>query len=129
MKTLVNKNLFTVLILIFTGFGTGALAQSNWSEEDKQALKERFEKYSEQLDLTEDQKTKTNGILEKYWKGIGTLSNSNAGKLQKFKEWKSLKEERDNAMKKVLDARQYALFEHFQKEIREEMKKRRGGGN
>ncbi|WP_233753727.1 hypothetical protein [Algoriphagus sp. AGSA1] len=125
MKTHVSKKLLIGLFLILLAHATESRAQTKLSEEDKQQMFEKFETYKEQMNLTDSQKKETTAILEGYWKKLGTLSQSNMGKLQKYKTWKSLKEGRDQAMKSVLDTRQFALFEQFQKEIQEEIKKRR----
>lgn len=87
---------------------------------------------TEKLSLRDDQKPKIQEINLKYAKKMEAVYNSGGGKLQRFKKMKGVSEEKDDELKKALDASQYATYEKNKEEmksaIKEKAKEKRKNG-
>lgn len=114
-----------VMVLAVSALTTEAWAQSKLTEEQKQELLTKMEQFRTELNLSETQQDQVKSINTTYFEGLAGLKNSSGSKLSKFKQYRTLSETRDNAMKKVLDKEQYKRFKAMQKEMKSELKSRR----
>lgn len=123
MKTSIRMMIALVALIIMVS--TGAMAQSKLTEEQKKEFKAKYEANKQKLNLTEEQSKKVDAINMTYFEGLVELKASDAGKLSKYKKFKSLSSERDKKMKEVLNKDQYKLYKEQQEQMREEFKERR----
>lgn len=125
MKTL--RICFTIAVVGIMAINVSA--QQRMSEEQKQEMRERYNQYRTKLNLTKDQETQVEEINKKFFEGLSQIRESSDRRLGKYKMYKSLQADRDRDMKVVLTNEQYKTYQEFQKEMREEFRENRRGGN
>jgi len=118
-----NRKIFIFILMMSIGFTLKA--QSRLTEEQKEALKERFQEYKSKLNLSADQAQKVRAIDSSYLIGLANVKRSSSGKLAKLKQFKSLNSEKDRQMKAVLNDEQFSQYEKFKEEMRQELKENR----
>lgn len=118
-----NRKIFIFILMMSIGFTLKA--QSRLTEEQKEALKERFQEYKSKLNLSADQAQKVRAIDSSYLLGLANVKKSSSGKLAKLKQFKSLNSEKDRQMKAVLNDEQFSQYEKFKEEMRQELKENR----
>lgn len=118
-----NRKIFIFILMMSIGFTLKA--QSRLTEEQKEALKERFQEYKSKLNLSADQAQKVKAIDSSYLQGLANVKKSSSGKLAKLKQFKSLNSEKDRQMKAVLNDEQFSQYEKFKEEMRQELKENR----
>lgn len=118
-----NRKIFIFILMMSIGFTLKA--QSRLTEEQKEALKERFQEYKSKLNLSADQAQKVRAIDSSYLTGLANVKRSSSGKLAKLKQFKSLNSEKDRQMKAVLNDEQFSQYEKFKEEMRQELKENR----
>lgn len=118
---------FIIMGFIYA-FNLEAQKQITLTEEEKEKAIERFEAFQKDLNLSDEQKTKVEAINKKYFDGLSRLRTMNASRLEKYRTFKGLTNERDKGMKQVLDKNQYKLYQEFVQEAKESIRNRRKGG-
>ncbi|UPK69972.1 hypothetical protein [Chitinophaga filiformis] len=118
-----NRKIFIFILMMSIGFTLKA--QSRLTEEQKEALKERFQEYKSKLNLSADQAQKVRAIDSSYLIGLANVKRSSSGKLAKLKQFKSLNSEKDRQMEAVLNDEQFSQYEKFKEEMRQELKENR----
>lgn len=115
------------LVALFLG-SLSAQAQKKMTDEQIAEAKARFEAYREKLNLTDEQSEKVKTINENYFTELATLRDSDASRLSKYRQFKSMKSKKDKEMKAVLTKEQFKTYKEFQAEMKDEfMKNRRNG--
>lgn len=99
------------------------------SDEQKQEMRERYDQYRTELNLTKEQEAQVEDINRKFFEGLALIRESSDRRLGKYKMYKSLQADRDRDMKVVLTSDQYKRYQEFQKEMREEFRENRKGRN
>ncbi|MDD7886935.1 hypothetical protein [Flavivirga sp. 57AJ16] len=122
MKTIKHVLVLAVVVLI----GTTAVAQERelW-EEQKAQMETQLATYFEKLDLSEEQKPKFEEITKKYGKQMMKLKENNKGRLAKYREYKSILENKKKEIKDILSNAQYEIYEETQEEIVQKIKEKR----
>lgn len=115
MKTL------TILLALFLFITGASFAQDSNADQKAKALTDRMKT---QLTLSDDQYKQTYDINLTFVTKLSTVKEDGGGKMSKFKKLKSVDEERDAALKKVLTEQQFKDFQTQKKQNREEMKSR-----
>lgn len=122
MKKIINITaLLTLLILV----ANQTSAQKKMTDEQKKEAKAKYQTYKEKLNLTEEQSKKVDAINSNWIEGLAELKSSNAGKMAKYKKYKTLKSDRDQKMKEVLTKDQYKIYQQQQQEIKDDYQERR----
>lgn len=121
-----NKTCLFVAILLTAAIS--GFSQSKLTEAQKKEWKAKQEAYKAKLNLTEDQATKMEEINMAYLESLSELKQSGGSRLSKLKKFKSLSNERDNKVKKILTEEQYKLYKEHQKEMKEDFKEQRSKG-
>jgi uncharacterized membrane protein YfhO len=122
MKKIINIAVMLVLVMLVANQAT---AQSKMTEEQKKEAKAKYQAYKEKLNLNEEQSKQVDAINTTWFEGIAELKNSGAGKMAKYRKFKSLNSERDNKMKAVLTKEQFKIYKQQQEEMKDEFKERR----
>lgn len=102
-----------------------AQAQFNMTDQEKEEALEAYLEFQDELDLTDAQQEQVKTINTTYFEGLAQLKNTDQRRLEKYKTFKKLSSARDSEMKKVLDERQFKLYQEFQKENRGKIKNKR----
>lgn len=130
MKSL--KILSFVLALFFvainSSFAQTQPAEKNLSEEEKAELASAMEEYFTAIDLTDEQKVEFEAITKKYAAEMRTVQESSGGKLQKMKQLKSIRSNKNAEMKKLLSEDQYKIYLEKQDEMQQKMRENRNQG-
>ena len=114
--------LVVVLILI----GTATKAQQNHYPGGESAnMKDRIAANIEALELSEDQRAEFLEISRRYGEQMKALRNSNANRMEKYQELKSIRKDKNREMKALLSKDQYKLYKEMQARNQQEMKQRR----
>ncbi|MGS2740980.1 hypothetical protein [Sinomicrobium sp. M5D2P17] len=112
-----KKTLFILVILV----QTAVFAQQEMSE-GKEFYQEILQEQIHALQLEGDQKKAFTEISNKYYDKTMAIRESNASRMSRFKELKSLRESKDNELKAVLDENEFEAYKELQKENREKLK-------
>lgn len=123
MKKLVMLMLFLAATFVCL---TAQTRQSKLSEEQKQELKAKMEAYKAKLNLSPEQETKVEDINMNYLEALSNLKSEGGSKLSKYKKFKQASSDKDKQMKAVLNNDQYETYKQQQKEMKQEIKSRRG---
>ncbi|OQP56501.1 hypothetical protein [Niastella populi] len=115
----------TVMLVLVTLVANQASAQSKMTEEQKKEARAKYQAYKEKLNLNEEQSKQVDAINTTWFEGLAEIKNSGAGKMAKYKKFKSLNAERDKKMKEVLTKEQFKIYKEQQKEMKDEFKERR----
>ena len=121
------KILFLFLALFLIGTNT-TFAQSrgaNLTEEQKEEVKKSLEEYAAVLHLSEEQKPKFEEITMKYAKQMNVVKDSGGSLMSKYQKVKSIRNNKDAEMKRLLSKDQYKAYLKKQEEMQKKMKKRR----
>lgn len=124
--------LIIVLLVCFTGLMNAALAQdgkekldefmSETTPEERAQMQTDYMK--ESLTLSDDQLPRIKEINLKYAQKMQDVYNSTSSKMQKFKQMKSIGQDKDKELKGVLNSTQYATYEKNKEEMKEKIKAR-----
>lgn len=93
----------------------------DYAEKQKNTLRENT--YSV-LNLTDDQKRAFYAILDNSDNKIQALGKSTGTRLAKFKKFRAIQKEKDEAIKALLDKEQYEKYKDIQKEHQDRIKER-----
>lgn len=111
----------TLLLALFLLIAGASFAQDGSADQKAKALTDRMKT---QLTLNDDQYKQAYDINLNFVTKLGGIKEDAGSKMSKFKKLKSVDEERDAALKKVLTEQQFKEFQTQKKENREEMKAR-----
>lgn len=126
MKTL--RQILTIAIVML--IGSTAIAQDReLTDEQKAQIEEKLSEYFEKLDLSEEQKPKFEEITSRYADKMKALKGSSKSRFGKYKEFKSIRKEKNKEMKALLNKDQYEIYKEMQKERQENMKEKRQNKN
>jgi len=124
----VTKHLLIMAIL--TLISTNTLAQEGQlTDMQKAQMETQLDEYYAKLDLSETQQPKFEEITIRYGKQMMALKESGKGRLAKYKEFKSIRNHKNEEMKTILTKEQYGAYELIQKEMQEKMKENNSGKN
>ena len=124
MKSIKHILILAVLVLL----GNSIMAQqSELTEEQRARMQAQLTEYSLKLDLSEAQKPKFEDITRKYGKQMMSLKESNKGRLAKYKEFKTIRKNKDAEMKAILSEEQFEAYLETQEEMQRKMKEKKGG--
>ena len=126
MKSLKVLSLFFALFFIGINSSYAQSKADNLTEEQKEEIKKNLEEHAAALNLSEDQKAKFEAITKKYAEQMKAVKNGGGGKLQKYKNVKSIRKNKDAEMKTILSKDQYKVYLEKQEEMKDKMKQRRG---
>lgn len=76
------------------------------------------------LNLREDQRSSVYDVNLKYAQKMEATYKAGGTKAQRFRNMKAVSDEKDTALKKVMDTDQFALYLKYKEELKEEMKAR-----
>ena len=124
MNTL-TQSIVTMIVCLF---GASVIAQQDISDADREMMKDQFAADIERLDLSEDQKEDYLEISRRYGAQLKALRDSNAGRMQKYGELKSIRKNKDSEMKELLSKDQFTIYKDIQDERQQEMRARRKAG-
>jgi len=124
MKKLLSACLVMITVLCFS---TQSMAQDStaWAkktpEEMAQALTKRMKS---KLNLTADQEPKVNDINLAFAKKASALKGSGASKISKLQSLKKYQDDKDNALKGVLNDKQFATYQQMEEAQKEKIKEK-----
>lgn len=84
-----------------------------------------FSKHISRLNLSEDQKTLYIEISKKYGDQLKALKNSLESRFNKYRDYKSIQNNKNKEMKAVLSSKQYKVYLEIQNEVQKKIKERR----
>jgi Spy/CpxP family protein refolding chaperone len=113
------------MLVLVTLVAVNASAQSKMTEEQIKEVKAKYQANKEKLNLTPDQSKKVDAINTTWFEGVAQLKNSGGSKMERYKKFKSLNQERDSKMKEVLTKEQFKIYKQQKQEMKEEFKQRR----
>ena len=122
------KKIIVLSLILAMAFG-GLKAQSGngrFTPEQKKEMKAKMEAYRAELNLTDEQAEKVEVINSNFFEKLQSIRSGNGSRLEKYRELKDAANERDSRMKQVLTKDQYKIYKKHQKEMKSEMKSRRG---
>lgn len=122
MKRTLN---LTLMLILVTLAAANASAQPKMTEERKKEALARFQANKEELKLTNDQSKKFDAINATWIEGVASIKNSGGSKMERYKKFKSLNQDRDSKMKEVLTKEQFKIYKQQKQEMKEEFKQRR----
>lgn len=124
-----------LVVLVLSGVNAqGKLDRLMTETTPEERAELQTENMAEMLSLTDDQKVKVEDINLRYARMMESAYRSGGGKLQRFRQMKSVSEEKDKELKKVLEPTQYATYQTHKEEMKERIKQnakenRNGRGN
>lgn len=118
------KNILTLLLLVIVS-NTAIAQERELTDEQKTQMETQLTEYFEKLDLSEDQKTKFEEITKKYNEQMRGLRDSDKGRLDKYKELKSIRKNKNKEMNTLLSNEQYKTYEETQEKMQQKMKEKR----
>ncbi len=123
------KHILLICLLALNGFVGSATAQDSTTtskktpEEKRQAQSQKLKK---QLNLTPQQEVSVDSINKIFMQQAVALRSSDEKRMDKMKTLKKAQEDKNAAMKTVLDEKQYAIYEQQQDEQKEKLRERMG---
>ncbi len=119
-----HKTMKHILILaIVSLISTTAMGQERTlTEEQRAQMEANLNEYSLKLDLSEEQKPKFVEITKRYGQQMRGLKDSDKGRLAKYKEYKSIRKNKNAEMKAILSEEQYETYLETQEEMQQKMK-------
>jgi len=120
-----------IVLLSFAAFVLGisiTFAQGNepkLTEKQQEQMAESLEAYYAVLDLSEEQKTEFEAISKKYGAQMMEVRDGSGGKMQKYKQVKAIRKEKDAEMKALLSDDQYKVYLEKQEELQDKMREQR----
>jgi hypothetical protein len=121
MKKITLIGAFMALMML----GNRSMAQSRLTPEQMKEMKEKFNEFKTKMNLTDDQAPKVKAIDSAYFEGIAGLKDAGGSRLSKFRKYKTLSADRDKQMKEVLNKDQFAQYQKFKTEMKDEFKANR----
>lgn len=121
-----TKHILILAVLVLLGNSIMA-QQSELTEEQRARMQAQLTEYSLKLDLSEAQKPKFEEITRKYGKQMMSLKESNKGRLAKYKEFKTIRKNKDAEMKAILSEEQFEAYLETQEEMQQKMKENNKG--
>jgi hypothetical protein len=121
MKKITLIGAFMALMML----GNRSMAQSRLTPEQMKEMKEKFNDFKTKLNLSDDQAPKVKAIDSAYFEGITALKDPGGSRLSKFRKFKNLSTDRDKQMKEVLNKDQFAQYQKFKTEMKDEFKANR----
>lgn len=112
------KNL---VLVIFFLISAAAHPQESPAEQKAWALTAKMQK---QIGFNDATKAKVHQVNVDFATRLLALQDSGSGKMEKLQELKTLDDDRAQVLKKIFTQAEYALFEKFRQENRQEMKQR-----
>lgn len=118
-----KKSAFIIggLLSLFLLIAGSSFAQDGSKEQKATALTDSMKT---RLSLNDDQYRQVYAINLDFLTKVATVKEDGSGKMAKFKKLKSMDEERDVSLKKVLTEQQFKDFQVYKQENRKEMKSR-----
>jgi len=96
----------------------------------RMTVEQEMERLTKELALTDDQKPKIKEVVEENRKKMQELySNSSGDRAAMREKMQGLSEERDKKFKEILKPDQYTKWEKLRDEMRNEMRKKKGGSD
>lgn len=93
-----------------------------YAQTDSSRIKEMTDHMQKQLTLDSVQYNKVYAVNEKFINRMASLKNAPGRKLSKLREMKSVSEDRDKQMKKILTSDQYIIYEQAKEANRQKMR-------
>jgi len=113
------------ILVLFLLVGDVALAQdSKLTEEQGVQMEAQLSEYNSKLNLSQEQQPKFEEITVKYGKQMMELKESNKGRLSKYKEFKSIRKNKNEEMEALLSEEQYGTYLMIQEEMQQKMKEK-----
>jgi hypothetical protein len=109
------------ILTMFLFFAGAAFAQDGTPEKKATALTDRMKT---QLTLTDDQYKQVYDVNLDFVTQLGALKADAGSKMSKFRKMKTIDNDRDAALKKILSADQFSTFQTNKEENRKEMKEK-----
>ncbi len=109
------KRLRIYLTIAAFGFFVTNVSAQRMSDGQKQEMRERYDQYRTELNLTKEQEAQVEDINRKFFEGLALIRESSDRRLGKYKIYKSLQADRDRDMKVVLTRDQYKRYQEFHK--------------
>lgn len=125
MKSLKILSLFFALFLISSNTAFAQSQRAELTDEQKEEMAQNIEEYFTALDLTEEQETEFEAITKKYAEQMKAVRDGGGRRLQKYKKVKSIRENKNAEMKKLLTKDQYKVYLNKQEEMQKKMKEKR----
>jgi len=88
----------------------------------EQRAKMQSDKMKEKLVLTDDQYKQVSDLNLVYAKKMDPILHSDEGRFKKYRQAKSLMDEKDKKLKVILTSDQYKQYEDFKKEMMDKMR-------
>lgn len=128
-KTKLNAMLFMSLLAALLTVNSVAHAQdgSKQGQRMEQRVKNMTDSMQVRLALNDNQYKQVYAINNDFAAKMKDIRTSDAGKLERAKQLKSLMKDRDNSLKGVLTADQFKNFKAMEAERKEAMRERRKG--
>ena len=123
MKNL--KKITGVILLTIVLSATGIAQEKTAVNDRKIELKKRQDELKTKLNLTADQEAKFIEINKSFAEKLRSQRQEDRIKREMFQKMKALKDEKDTAMKSILNDEQFAKYLELQSERKAEMKARR----
>jgi hypothetical protein len=117
-----------LLVMLFTAIFqsvNGQTDKSKLNDEQKKELKAKMDEYRAKLNLSSDQQVKVEAINADYIEALSGIKGAGGSKMNRYKKFKQVKNERDKKMKEVLTREQYKIYKEQQQELKKEVKARR----
>nr|WP_299341901.1 hypothetical protein [Allomuricauda sp.] len=112
-----------LILAIVSLISTTAMGQERTlTEEQRAQMEANLNEYSLKLDLSEEQKPKFVEITKRYGQQMRGLKDSDKGRLAKYKEYKSIRKNKNAEMKAILSEEQYETYLETQEEMQQKMK-------
>lgn len=92
---------------------------------DSSAVKKMTDRMQTELTLDADQYNKVYAVNEQFLTAMTDLKNSSGGRLEKFRKMKSIDDNRDKQLKKILTSAQYNIYQKNKEANREKMRETR----
>jgi hypothetical protein len=108
-------------LLLLVSMAMPSFAQDTKKDKAAKALTDTMRT---QLSLDDTQYSKVYDINADFMGKLADMKGDSDSKMAKFKKLKAIDEDRDKALKAVLSAEQFKLFQEFKKQNRQEMKAR-----
>ena len=117
--------MFFALFLISSNTAFAQSQRAELTDEQKEEMAQNIEEYFIALDLTEEQETEFEAITKKYAEQMKAVRDGGGRRLKKYNKVKSIRENKNAEMKKLLTKDQYKVYLNKQEEMQKKMKEKR----
>ena len=124
MKSLKILSLFFALFLVGANTSFAQSEATELTDEQKEQMTQNMEEFLEVLNLSEEQKPEFEAITKKYAEQMKAVKDGGGSKFSMYRKVKSIREDKNSEMKKLLSKDQYELYLEKQKEMQKRMKER-----